>query len=72
MTKRLTTVQQGVMDRLRAGESLCFNYASGGYQFSGGGKVKNVTFRALRDAGLIRSLGELGWVTVEKGDDDGN
>ena len=60
------------MRRLQAGEYLCFNYANGTYQFNGGGKVANVTFRALRGAGLIRSLGELGWVATKKGDGDGS
>lgn len=66
----MTPVQRRVLKRLRAGETLCFNYGNGGYQFSGGGKVPAVTFRSLRDAGLIRSLGELGWVATNNGDTD--
>jgi len=62
------------MARLQTGENLCFNCRTGGYQFSGGGKVANQTFRALENAGLIRALiaPETSiWVATKKGDGDG-
>ena len=72
MKKRLTTYQRGIMERLRAGEHLSWDYRHATYQFFGGGKVPNVTFRSLRDAGLICELrSSREWVAVKKGDGDG-
>lgn len=54
------------MRRLRAGERLHLNYANGTYQFTVSGKVANVTFRSLRDAGLIRELDSTNeWVAAK-------
>lgn len=70
---RLTPHQKKVMARLRARESLCFNYSTGTYQFRGdGGRVPNQTFRSLLKAKLIRELDSTNeWVAAEKGDGDG-
>lgn len=68
--KRLTPVQQKVMDCLQAGEFIYWSYVASSWWLSGGSRVLRRTYDALLNAKLIRPT-ETNWVAAEKGHGDG-
>lgn len=62
----MTKHQHDVMEHLWAGEHIYFNMWDARYYLSGGGKaITSPTFRALRVAGEIRSIGHHKWAATK-------